>query len=281
MTVCVSVKVSEGLVLGADSTAAIEGRIGEGPAGILKTYDHVRKLAHVKDYPLGTLTWGTAHVGARTVDSLIKEYEYTLPSLKEEQEKRKEQRMRGESPEEYSYSVQKVAEGLVTHIKTFYEREFQNRSEADRPFLGLLVSGYATGQFVPEQWLVELPAKPGLRELRPEKGGQPDFGANWFGITDAIVRLHWGRDDKALSILSERFDVPKEEIHELLAPLQYQVLFAGMPLQDAIDYVVYLINVVSGRFRFVIGAPLCGGDIDVAVIRPNEFTWVKRKSWRA
>ena len=77
MTICVSVKVSEGLVLGADSTAAIEGRIGENPPGVLKTYDHVRKLAHVKDYPIGTLTWGTAHVGARTVDSLIKEYEYT------------------------------------------------------------------------------------------------------------------------------------------------------------------------------------------------------------
>lgn len=280
MTICVSVKVSEGLVLGADSTAAIEGHIGDNPPGVLKTYDHVRKLAHIKDYPIGTLTWGTAHVGARSVDSLIKEYEYTLPSLQEEQERRKEQRMRGESPKEYRYNVRHIAERLVAHIKEFYDREFQNRPESERPFLGLLASGYSSGQFFPEQWLVQLPAMPELHELRPGRDGQPDFGANWFGLTDAIIRLHWGRDDKALAILSERFDVPLDAIRELFAPLQYPVLFGGMPLQDAIDYVVYLINVVIGRYRFVVGAPLCGGDIDVAVIRPNDFTWVKRKSWR-
>jgi hypothetical protein len=53
-----------------------------------------------------------------------------------------------------------------------------------------------------------------------------------------------------------------------------------MPLQDAIDYAVYLVNVVIGRFRFTVGPAVCGGDIDVAVVTPDAFTWIRRKSWR-
>ena len=76
------------------------------------------------------------------------------------------------------------------------------------------------------------------------------------------------------------FKVSEQEIRDVLQSLEYAVSFAGMPLQDAIDYAVYLINVAIGRFRFVIGAPLCGGEIDVAVITPKDFTWVRRKSWK-
>lgn len=281
MTICVSVQVSEGLVLAADSTAAIEGQLGDGRHGVLKTYDHMRKLIRVNDYPTGVLTWGTAHVGTRTVGSLIREFEYTLPSLQEEEEKCKERRMRGEEPEPYTYSVREITKGLVEFIGERYREEFSSRPEKSQPLLGLLVSGYSSNQFFPEQWLVEIPLRPDLRELRPDINGKPNFGANWFGMTDAIIRLHWGRDEQALSVLSERFGVSREEVHEALEPFQYPVIFEGMPLQDAIDYATYVVNVVIGRFRFVVGAPLCGGAIDVAVITPESFAWIKQKSWEA
>jgi hypothetical protein len=287
MTICVSVKVSEGLVLAADSAAAIQGMIqdptGKSSAGILKTYDHVRKLSHIKDYPIGTLTWGTALVGARSVESLIKQYEYSLNSLGEEEEKIRERRMRGDakSEERPQYSVQDIAAGLLKHVKGVYETEFTSHPADRQPPLGILVSGYSSGEFFPEQWLIELPVSSELKPIRPEVNGKPDFGTNWFGLSDAIVRLHWGRDDQAINILAEHFKTPPDEIRRLLAKLQYPVFFDGMPLQDAIDYAVYLVNVVIGRFRFVVGAPLCGGEIDVAVITPNTFTWVQRKSWKA
>jgi hypothetical protein len=286
MTICVSIKVSEGLVLATDSTAAIQGTVqdptGKSSTGILKTYDHVRKLSHIKDYPIGTLTWGTALVGARSVESLIKEYEYTLLSLEEEQEKIKERRMRGKAKgdERFEYNVRNVAEGLLDHVKKFYETEFASQPVDQRPQLGILVSGYSSGKFFPEQWLINLPISAELTGVRPDIDGKPVFGATWFGLADAIVRLHWGRDDAAPDILAQRFNVSPEEIRQLLARLEYPVIFDGMPLQDAIDYAVYLVNVAIGRFRFVAGAPLCGGEIDVAVITPNTFTWIQRKSWR-
>ncbi len=285
MTVCVSIKVSEGLVLAADSTAALLGSLqdptGKSTTGILKTYDHGRKLLHLKDYPIGTLAWGAALIGARSVESLIKEYEYILPSLEEEEEKIKERRNRGELKADvrFTYSVSEIATGLLNHVKKFYSEEFSTYPAEKRPQIGILVSGYSSGKFFPEQWLIDLPTSDKLNEIRPDVGGKPDFGANWFGLTDAIVRLHWGRDDGALAILAEKFKASPDEIREVLSGLQYPVIFNGMPLQDAIDYAVYLVNVTIGRFRFVVGAPLCGGEIDVAVITPNTFSWVQRKSW--
>lgn len=283
MTICVSVKVSEGLVLAADSTAAVQGWIGEqkGNPQILKTYDHARKLSHIKDYPIGTLTWGTSLIGSRSVESLIKEFEYTLPSVQEEQERMREiRKSQGKVPDEegFAYSVQEIAKGLLNHISNFYKAEFENLPE--KPLLGILVSGYSSGQFFPEQWGLDIPSSSELVELRPDQNGKPNFGANWFGITDAIIRLHKGLDDRAIIKISEQFKVPTEEARKLFADLEYPVIFDGMPLQDAIDYTVYLVNVVIGRFRFVLGAPLCGGEIDVAVITPDAFTWIQRKSWK-
>jgi hypothetical protein len=282
MTICISIKVSEGLVLAADSSAAVQGWIGQagGEPQILKTYEHAGKLAHIKDYPIGTLNWGTSLIGSRSVASLIKEFEYSLPSLDEENEKIKERRMRGESQQNnrFPYNVHDIAKDLIEHVTNFYHAEIGE--QATKPSLGILVSGFSSEKFFPEQWLLDIPNRSEPVEIRPDVEGKPSFGANWFGLTDAIVRLHHGRDDRILLKISEKFGTPIEEAQQLLADVEYPVLFDGMPLQDAVDYAVYLVNVVIGRFRFVIGAPLCGGDIDVAVITPNTFSWVQRKSWK-
>ncbi len=286
MSVCISVKVSEGLVLASDSASAIHGEVIENGkkrmGGVLKTYEHSRKLSHIKDYPIGTLTWGQALVGARSVESLIKEYEYSLPSLKEEQEKIDTLRRQGkaELDERPEYNVKTIAEGLLEHVTTYYNEEYSKKEGAEKPNIGILVSGYTSGEFFPEQWLIDLPKNQQVSPVRPDTGKKPDFGANWYGLTDAIIRLHWGRDNEAIKLLTKHFNLDEKEVRKVIDSLQYLVKFDGMPLQDAIDYAVYLVNVAIGRFRFVIGAPLCGGEIDVAVITPNAFSWVQRKSWK-
>jgi hypothetical protein len=280
MTICIAVKVSEGIVLAADSTAAIMGWIENPPGGepgILKTYDYARKLSHIKDYPIGTLSWGTSLIGSRSVESLIKEYEYSLPSLVEETEKIKQKKNKIGAP--FKYSVKGIASGLFKHFNRFYQSELGD--SANKTELGILVSGYSSGVFFPEQWLFTLPGSTKLQGVRPDINRKPDFGANWFGLTDAIIRLHYGRDDRIIAKLADHFNVPQAEILGLLHEFQYPVYFNGMPLQDAIDYAIYMVNVVIGRFRFVIGAPLAGGEIDVAVITPNAFTWIERKMWNA
>jgi hypothetical protein len=61
--------------------------------------------------------------------------------------------------------------------------------------------------------------------------------------------------------------------------LEYQIPFAVMPLQDAIEYANYMLNVVVGRYRFVIGPELCGGQVEIAAITQQRFNWISRKRW--
>jgi len=54
-------------------------------------------------------------------------------------------------------------------------------------------------------------------------------------------------------------------------------VFAAMPLQDAIDYAVFLIRTTIEALRFEPRFPSVGGPIDVLVINPREMKFVRRK----
>lgn len=127
MTICISVRVSEGLVLAADSMATVEGEYSDGnnvQKGVLKTFPNARKLSQLKDYPIGILSWGSYTIGERTVESLIREFEYSLPSLIEERDKRRLRRLQGsEELVEFSYSVQDLSKRLNKHIKEYINRK--------------------------------------------------------------------------------------------------------------------------------------------------------------
>lgn len=274
MSVVIVVKVSEGLVLGADSAATIRGR-AESPMGtqegILKTYYNARKLLQIGDFPIGVLTWGHSFIGSRTIESLVREWEY-----EQHWQSRDDHEEQYRSPE---YYVSKCANGLLEQIGRVYIDEFG--SEGPMPRIGFIVAGYSYRTFFPKVFRFVLPddLEGGVHDLRPDVDDKPDFGANWYGLTDSIVRLHFGRDPKAIQFIAEKYDIPREELVEALAPLQYTVPFAVMPLQDAIEYTKYMLNVAVGRYRFVVGPELCGGEIEIAAITQRQFQWISRKTW--
>ncbi len=174
---------------------------------------------------------------------------------------------------------------MIDFIKKRYDTIYQTQEGQKIPpenrILGIAIGGFSDKQFFAEQYVYEFPItdKPSLvRPNRPD--GNPDFGANWYGLTDALVRLIVGFDPQSLDVLVQRGVDPKiiqkwVDDHIALLPL----VFNGMPLQDAIDFAEYCVQVVIGRYRFGPGAPLCGGDIDIAVIRPNSFRWSRHKQW--
>jgi hypothetical protein len=263
MSVVIVVKVSEGLVLAADSAATLTGRV-DGPdgvigEGVLQTFYNAKKLLQIgNDLPIGVLTWGQAFIGPRTIESLIREWEYNngWQSLKTYREVHPD----------VQYGVENCARQLMVHLANAHQE--------------VVVAGYSEKSFFPEIWRFVIPFDNDVSNQRPDQKGKPNFGASWFGITEPIIRLHFGRDDGAVKILSEKFNVSPDEIHKVLRPLEYQVPFAQMPLQDAIEYANYMLNVVIGRFRFVAGPELCGGQIDIAAITQREFIWISRKTWK-
>lgn len=267
MTICVSVKVGEGLVLAADSKVVLEG-IVQSPQGvqqktILQHFDYANKVTHFKDYPIGVLNWGLASINNRTIQSLIMEFEYNYPPIVDKAD----------------YTVKEIAGQLIEFIKVKYELAFHDVNA--RPSLGLLIGGYSSNTFFGEKYSYEFPHSADLADLRPDNpDGTPNFGANWFGMTDALQRLVLGFDSQALQELVNRGVDPtliQGWISDGVPSLP--LVFDGMPVQDAIDFAEYAIQVVIGRFRFGIGIPLCGGEIDIAVITPNTFRWAKRKQW--
>ncbi len=65
-----------------------------------------------------------------------------------------------------------------------------------------------------------------------------------------------------------------------LIDTNYLPLFAAMPLQEAIDYAVYLIRATIETLRFEPRFPTVGGEIDVLVVQPEGLRWVQRKELR-
>lgn len=277
MSVVIVVKVSEGLVLAADSAATLTGRVkkpsGTIEEGVLQTFYNAKKLLQIgSDLPIGVLTWGQAFIGPRTIESLVREWEYNKGWQSIESFHKK---YSGEQ-----FNVQTCAKELQKHLTDAHQEEFGNKPKEEQPGLGMIVAGYSEQGFFPEIWRFVVPFDKEVFNQRPDLNGKPNFGASWFGITEPIIRLHFGRDDSAIQIISEKFNISLEKLQSALQPLEYQVPFAQMPLQDAIEYANYMLNVVIGRFRFVVGPELCGGQIDIAVITQREFNWISRKTWK-
>lgn len=267
MTICVAVRTAEGLVLAADSAVMLQGKVktpGGDVPGIVQTFEFANKVARVKDYPVGTMSWGIASIADRSIQSLIMEFEHGYLSRDENQK----------------YTVKRVADDLLRFLKGRYKAAYPS-SRSGQPGLGLFIGGYSAGKFFSEQYEYEFPKSTRWEVIRPNKpDGTPDFGANWFGQKDALIRLIKGFDRNAIQELVNRGadqKIVQKWLDDNVAELP--LVFAGMPLQDTIDFANYAVQVVIGQFRFSAGPPLCGGDVDIAVITPNAFQWAQRKQW--
>lgn len=103
MTIAVSVKVGEGLVMAADSMSSY---FNEGVQA--QSYSHARKLMQLSDYPIGILTYGLGDIAGRNLESLVAEFERTLPI----------------SADRGGYSVRNVTDDLHRFIQQKYEAVF-------------------------------------------------------------------------------------------------------------------------------------------------------------
>ena len=80
MTIAVCAKVSEGLVLGADSLMIVEDIDSQTKKPIVaNTFKNVKKLHQLEGYPIGILSWGTESIGPRNIVSLVDEFDHGLP----------------------------------------------------------------------------------------------------------------------------------------------------------------------------------------------------------
>lgn len=264
MTICISIKVPDGLVMAADSMSSYTV-LNPATQGwdVVQSYSYANKLIQFGSASIGALVWGLGSLQGRSIQNLVEEF--VRLHLAQNDPK-----------------VADTATALALFIKTAYEQQYPDPNV--RPGLGFLIGGYDSSRPFARQWAFEFPQTSVPVELLPDANNQPSFGVQWFGQTDALARLMHGFDFRLINGLkSKGFDSTQVD-NFFSAPnvwamkIPYEVIFDGMPLQDAIDYAAYLIHVVKGRFRFVVGPKVCGGPVDIAVVKPAKFEWIRKKT---
>ena len=267
MSICVSVRVAEGLVLAADSATVLMGYISpqhKAPS-IIQTFEHSNKVCQIGDLPVGVMTWGNAAILDRTIQSLIMECEYEHTELLRSSD----------------YNIKLITETVRKFIADRYDQAYPELEKKRRPPLGIFIGGYGYHQFYSELYTCDFPECEDLSIVRPDKAdGSPSFGTNWFGSGEALTRLIKGFDPQVLNDLAQH-GVARDTIEMWAgkAAGELPLIFDGMPLQDAIDFANFAVQVTIGVCRFRAGPPVCGGDVDIAVITPGKFHWAQRKQW--
>ena len=258
MTIILSIKVQDGVVMASDSAVLHRGHL----------YTNADKnIQLVKGLPIGVLISGDGALGTRALTSVMQDFSIRAC-------------LRGNSCfiDKESYTLEEVCQKLQTFIL-----------EASMACLSpirsaLILSGYSAHADLPETWSVRFD---GMERIEPELvWGEADYGLSWEGQAGCISRLlgdvpHTGFNEvdarlAEVSLFNQNSGESPEECG-LDSPL---LVTPGMPLMDAVDVARFLMDtsLAFERLRADRQIKTIGGPVDLAIItRHDGFRWVQRK----
>jgi len=266
MTIVVSVRVNDGLVMAADSATTFSDQAGSA----VKVYNSANKLFNlVKVWPIGAMTYGSGSIGAASIETLSKDLRVQLDPAT------------GRDPaivlDPQTYTVRQVAE----RARDFLFTRYQAASPDGVPgfHMGYRVCGYSAGATLPEAWEVGIS---GAETFGPTSLYADDaFGPRWAGETEALDRLVLGTGSRLADALHQGgLDEANATVihHDLATRLYVQLYLPAMPIQDAIDLARFLAETAAKFTLFSLRAATVGGPIEVAAITKHEgFKWINRK----
>jgi hypothetical protein len=274
LTIAISLKVQEGVVLAADSASTLMDPVGN----VVNVYDNANKIVNLhKGLPLGIMTWGAGSIGPVSMTTIFKD----LRSLFSGDRLRPD----GESwkLDPKTYSVKDVAILVQKYVHDeLYVAAYGQHPKA--PAIGMIVAGFSAVGDHAEEYQLDISGEgcPEPDLLRPNS----ECGLTVGGQPQTISRLVFGVDPAMPTILQANLGVPPEQVGEVMtilqSNLQAQVIQDAMPFQDALDLAEFLVDATIKMTRFLPGAPTVGGPIEVAGITKHEgFKWVQRKHYFA
>ena len=258
MSIIVSVKINDGVVMAADSATTF---------AIGQIYEHANKVVNlVKGFPVGVMTCGAAGIGNASIATLLKDLRQRLSG--------KEAAHLDWKLDESAYTMEAVAK----RVHEFFAE--QVKSNEAPVFMLLRICGYSSGRLLPEVWQVAFDQS----KLLDPSCVQPEdnFGPRWNGETEALDRMIIGIGSASKDGLQTLNITPAQfvDAKSKLAPYTYQnLILPAAPIQDAIDLARFMVDVTKGFIRFSVSHPkTVGGPVEVAVITKHEgFKWVQRK----
>ena len=265
MTIVVALKVGDGLVLGADSASTLF--TGQD---YHNSYFNAEKLIRVDGLPVGALTFGLGALKNRSISSLANDLKT---------------RICGSDPswaiDQANYTVEEV----VDRFKRFYYDELYvaefGEPAAGEPqdlgqVMGFFIGGFASSSDSAEVWRILLTSH-GC-EVAKLIDPETPWDCVWEGAREPIQRVLFGYSGQIMNRLLEA-GVDHEAADSLLASME-PLINGAMPIQDAVDFVDYLITVTRGYVRFAPGHMTVAKPIDIAAItKYNGFKWISRKHY--
>jgi len=257
MTVIVSVKINDGIVMASDSASTFTNT---------QVYEHAEKILNlVKGLPIGVMATGDGGIGSESLTTLLKDLCKRFGDKKDAM-----------YVDPGSYTIDVVAHRL--HEFLFKEKSLPAGGTAS---ILLRVCGYSAGRPLPEIWQVQLQGATFYEVLLVHPEG--DFGVNWDGQYDALNRLILGTPTNFEDIAVD-WGMPRQNAGNLGAAMRLKahetLAIPTMPIQDAIDLARFLVEVTIGFTKFSImkQPKAVGGPIEIAIITKHEgFRWVQRK----
>jgi hypothetical protein len=272
MSIAVVITVHDGLVIAADSAASLT-MIGPS-TGIAKVYNNANKIFNLfKGKPIGCVVYGTGSIGNASMATLIKDLRSLL--------------MNEGTAEELGFDAESFTMEDIAKILTKFLGE-ECEKIAGQPALlttdiGILVGGYSTNSSFGELWSIGI--QKGQTKEPVRLRAENDAGLNWGGASEIVQRIVIGYSPNLFPVLSD-LNTPKKTAEELFselnpllsAKLQAPLVFAPMPIQDAIELAEFLVHASIMYSRFIPGMQIVGGPIEVAAITKHEgFKWISRK----
>jgi len=268
MTIAISMKVNDGIVLAADSASTIMAQTPQG-VGVINIYDKANKVFNLrKGLPIGAITWGAGSIGHASISTLVKDFRKLITTDEEWK------------IDLENYKIEDVAIKFKNFIfDTNYIKEFQ--SWKDKPNLGFMIVGYSSGETLAEEWKIDI--LNGQCNGPYLKRKKEEIGITWNGEPEAITRLYLGFGT-ALPQVLKNSGIDDNKIKNIMELCQKRLtvpmVTPPMPIQDAIDLAEFLVETTVKFSKFAPGAPTVGGPIEIAAITKHEgFKWIKRKHY--
>jgi hypothetical protein len=276
MSIAVLIGVHDGLVLAADSASTLMVSIAPGTvAGVANVYDNANKIFNLyKGRPVGCITFGAGSIGNSSIGTLIKDIRKRLTD--------------GEFDfDPKNYTMQRVAEIVSTVLGE--ECQKQEPAVLVNLNIGFLFGGYSTNQPLGESWSVEV--KAGVPTAPIQLRSPDQAGISWGGMSEVLQRIVVGFSPQLFQVLADvsgtqgQGAATAQQLFNQLNPLlvtrlQAPIVFAPMPIQDAIDLGRFLVHAASMYSRFLPGPQVVGGPVEVAAITKHEgFKWISRKHY--
>ncbi|HXY06664.1 MAG TPA: hypothetical protein VEI52_02325 [Terriglobales bacterium] len=273
MTIAISIKINDGLVLASDSASTLLGATPEGQLGVFNVYNNAAKVFNLrKGLPIGAITWGTGSIGQASISTIIKDLRQIFTHG---DEKRPGWQL---DPDDYSVELvaKRLKEFVFDELYTAAFKEFPHQ----KPDLGFIVAGYSAKAPMADEFQIDIQNGQckGPRAVR----GREQIGMTWGGDPEALNRLVAGVSSGLPTLLQNLFKVSPAQLPQTMQVIQQNLaaplVLPAMPLQDAIDLAEFLVDVTIKFSRFMPGAPTVGGPIEIAAISKHEgFRWVRRK----